>query len=196
MVKSRINSDFINKVDFTKVSEGKAKDIILRAIIDPDQRVSTSEEIYTNLFLNATVDDANYLLQAIIDSDFNLATGHIGRRIIYITSGGHIEPFLNNGGFTKLEIVEKQRKEKEFFDFKMSKIKHYTYWPLFILAVISTMLGIYNIHNNLKPDLRYLNLEQEVDTLKVNLSTIENLQTKIRKIDSTLNTLNAPKKTK
>lgn len=159
------------KIDFNEISFEKAKDIILAALIS-NNKLLNSTQFKEELFTNASLEDINFLLKSILESELNLLKGYVGRQV-YITSIGNIKPFLKNGGFEKMHSKNIQNERKDFYDYKISRGKYYTFWFLIIFSSIVSFINCYKFY---------------VDYTSKDSSTYEErihkLEEKIQKLDS------------
>ena len=110
------------KLDINSISDGKAKDIILESIVRTENNLKQTEEFQKELFLNATLDDVNFLLKSIVDSKLDLIKVYSGNKT-YVTSIGHINPFLKKGGFEKIEAELKKAESKEILEIENLKLQ-------------------------------------------------------------------------
>mgnify|MGYP006956294580 CR=1 FL=1 len=110
------------KLDINSISDGKAKDIILESIVRTENNLKQTEEFQKELFLNATLDDVNFLLKSIVDSKLDLIKVYAGNKT-YVTSIGYINPFLKKGGFEKIEAELKKAESKEILEIENLKLQ-------------------------------------------------------------------------
>ncbi len=95
------------------ISEGQAKDIILRYCVEKGNGIISSTELKSELFPEFSIDIVNLLLQKIGNAIDPIATVRMDSRTKYITTNGVTEMFLNQGGFTQSEKDEELRKERD-----------------------------------------------------------------------------------
>lgn len=162
------------KPDFKNISIGKAKDLILESIVREENRLKQSEE-FLHEFSNATLKDINFSLKSIVDSNLDLINVYFGNQT-YITKVGHIRPFLQSGGFQKIEELEKQKNRKEVVDFKISKFKYYTFWPFFVFALFGFGLSIYNFVETQKKQDNVNRTEQRIKKLETEIKHLHILK--------------------
>lgn len=133
------------KIDFNEISFEKAKDLILAALISSNNKLLNSTQFKEELFINASLEDVNFLLKSILESEFNLLKGSVGKQV-FITSIGNIKPFLKNGGFEKINSKNIQNERKDFYDYYISRGKYYTFWFLIIFSSIVSFISCYKFY--------------------------------------------------
>ena len=94
------------------ISEGQAKDMILKYCLEKENRTISSNELKTELFPDFSIDIVNLLIEKIGNAVDPIATVKMNSRTKYIITNGITEMFMQQGGFTQSEIKEKQSKEK------------------------------------------------------------------------------------
>jgi hypothetical protein len=129
-----------------KISHGKKKDLILDYIIK--NKGGSSQEIQRDLFPDFSIEDINFLLKEIEIHETELIKMYFGSTTSYVTKIIFAKPFLDRGGFEKIEAKEQIQNRKDLYDFKVSKFKYYTFWPLFVIAIIGFILSLYNFTNS------------------------------------------------
>ena len=159
------------KEDFKNISIGKAKDIILESIIRKENNLKQTKEFQKELFVNASLDDVNFLLKSIIDSKLDLIKVYFGNET-YITAIGHINPFLKNGGFEKIEVEEKWKKQKEYIDFKTSNLKLKTFFPLLGITLITFLFSTFNFIKNQSTSENTIQQEQRIEKMEAELTKL------------------------
>lgn len=97
-----------------------------------------------------------------------------------IEKHGSLSEYLE---FENKQVVEKNRieqikKEKLYFDAKISKWKYYTFWPLFILAIFGGGYSVYDITERLtksktNQSMQLPKLETELELSKSHTLTLD-----------------------
>lgn len=185
------------------ISEGEAKDMILKYALENKDRAISSSEIKKIVLKNLEIDDINYLLRKIYNIDDQVADVHISDINCSIIATGITKKFLEQGGFTQyeknkqLQILkenERQRieQEKASIELRLKKWQIKTFWWVFVFAVIGSILSIYNFINiispsqsELKQDEKILKIESELSKLQILISNQKN--------DTILNIYNSEK---
>lgn len=168
------------------ISDGKAKDLILSYGLECSKTPRlklTYDAIKKNVLSSKTIQEIEYLVKQIEESEHNPAKIKIGRWEIYFLDTSDIKGFLKNGGFEKIEKKEKRKEEKEKIDFRVSKFKYYTFWPLFGIAILSAFYSGYRFFiENPKTSKSIKELQQttekmakEVDKLQISISNQKSL---------------------
>jgi len=165
-----------------KISEGKKKDLILEHIIaNPG---ASSKEIKEKLFPEHSIEDITILLKEIEMTNPELIKFYFGVTTTYATKVLFAKPFLKKGGFEKIEQEEGIQKRKYNFDFKLSKFKYYTFWPIFIFAFIGFGLSLYNFINNLSPSEKTKQQEQRIEKMESELNKLQTYILEQKNLDS------------
>ncbi|TDD96145.1 hypothetical protein [Flavobacterium cellulosilyticum] len=181
------------KLDIKSISNGKAKDIILESIVRKENNLKQTKEFQKELFLNATLDDVNFLLKSIVDSKLDLIKVNFGNET-YVTEIGHINPFLKNGGFEKIEAEEIQKNRKDIIDFKISNFKYYTFWPLFLFAFVGFGFSVSNFISNRKNQENTKLKEQRIEQMELELTKLQTSILNQKNLDSLHNPKGLTKK--
>lgn len=180
------------------ISEGEAKDLILKYCIDNNKGLISSNELRKELFPNDSIDLVNLLLEKIDNTYDRVADVRMNSRTKYISSNGITSVFLEQGGFTKSERDAAELKEKEAekeriefekttIDLRLKKWQVKTFWPIFIFAFIGFGFGVYNFINSLSTskdtterEERIEKMESELEKLRISISgqkSIDSLHT-------------------
>ncbi|WP_298902638.1 hypothetical protein [uncultured Psychroserpens sp.] len=132
------------------MTDGQAKDLILKSIIRKENNLTTLYGFHSELFPEKSKSYVKSLIIEIEKSGFELANfHHSSAGNILVTRIGIIEPFLEKGGFEKIEKKEKRKEQKEKFDFNISKWKYHTFWWFFALAIFGGGYSAYDFINGL-----------------------------------------------
>ncbi len=93
-------------------------------------------------------------------SEFGLISKN--RTIIILTEKGN--DFI---GFVKTKEQTILNHRKSLIDFKISKFKYYTFWPVFIFGLLGFIFGLYNFFNEKKSsDVSQKELTEKINQLK------------------------------
>ena len=144
------------------------KDKILKAMISNPNKGNkdlffTPKSLKEYLFSDLNNDQVELLIKEIIEEKPELIRIVESRFVsgLAILPTGNVDSFLSKGGFTKIEkdnlASEKRISEKDSLEFEKSKIdlrlKRWqlkTFWWFFGIAVLGSVLGIYNFINGSK----------------------------------------------
>lgn len=147
------------------ISEGQAKDMILKYCVDNGSLIS-SEELKRNLFPEFDIDIINLLIDKIDQSYDNVAETRSNKRTSYIRATGITSAFLKQGGYAQSELnneIELQKNlerenlelEKTKVDLKLAKetLKEFprTKWFARIGFIIGIILLLKELYVILKP---------------------------------------------
>ena len=92
------------------MTEGEAKDIILRHVAEKMGHTFTVSDIQAELFQENTHDEIFLILQRIRNTVDPVAEVHIGETSGYIEATELTKIFLAQGGFTAVEQKEKKKR--------------------------------------------------------------------------------------
>jgi len=170
------------------ITEGQAKDLILKYALKNGDKTISAHEIQKEVLPEITEDEVEFLFEKIQNTDDKVADVKISEWNCLITATGITKRFIDQGGFTKSEKDAAELKEKgakkeriEFensvIDLKLKKWQLKTFWWIFGFAVIGSGLSLYNFINNLSPsknvkqqEERIEKMESELEKLKISIS--------------------------
>ncbi len=162
------------------ISHGKKKDLILDYIVKNNG--ASSQEIQNDLFPDSSIEDITFLLKEIVIHEPELIKMYFGMTTSYVTKVVFAKPFLDRGGFEKIENKEHIQNRKDDFDFKVSKFKYYTFWWFFAFALIGFGLSVYNFTNSLNNEKVIVNTvtktSQNTLEIKKSQTSVSNHNTK------------------
>lgn len=109
------------------LTEGQAKDEILKYCVSQKHGNISSTELKSELFPNTHVDVIKNLLQKISNESNGIATVNLKSRSKYISTNGATQMFLDEGGFTKIELESNSKlnflEAKEILEFENLKLQ-------------------------------------------------------------------------
>ena len=180
------------------ISEGEAKDLILKYALENTEGHITSNDVKKNVFKDSNIDEIEFLFEKIKNTVDKVADVRISEYNCIIIATGITKVFLENGGFTKTEKdnLELKRKEteknliefeKSIIDLKLKKWQLKTFWWIFGFAIIGSGLSVYNFINNLLPSKNEVKQEQKIEEMELELSKLRILVLNQKRVDSLSN---------
>jgi hypothetical protein len=182
--KSHKNRTLIKMEENIKIiSEGVAKDLILKYALENIEGHITSYDIQKNVFKDSSIDEIEFLFEKIKNTVDRVADVRISEHNCIIIATGITKIFLGNGGFTKTEKdnLELKRQEteriliefeKSTIDLKLKKWQLKTFWWIFGFAIIGSGLSVYNFINNLLPSKNEEQQAQKIEQMESELSKL------------------------
>jgi len=171
------------------ISEGKKKDLILKYIIEcNDNKIgASSSEIKRDVLKNVSIVDIEFILKEIENHKPELIKMYFGSTTSYVTKVLFAKPFLDRGGFEKIELKESRQNRKDFLDFNVSKFKFYTFWPIFIFAFVGFWFSVSNFVNNRKNQESAKGQEQRIEQMELELTKLRTSILNRKNLDSLRN---------
>ena len=160
------------------LSEGKKKDLILKYIVEryAERIGSSSEEIQKNVLPYSSIEDINFLLKEIENHETELIKMYFGSSTSYVTKVTFAKPFLDRGGFERIENKQNRQNRKDFLDFNVSKFKYYTFWPIFIFAFVGFGFSVYN----------FMNSRENLENTKLQKERIDKMESELIKLQTSI----------
>ncbi|BFP39548.1 hypothetical protein FGF1_03930 [Flavobacteriaceae bacterium GF1] len=110
----------------------------------------------------------------------SIPTTGLSRSLIRVNT--YTPTFKENGGFlnefhkmVKKNKLDAKLREKEINDARLSKWKVKTFWPLFAIAIVGTILSIYNFILNQRASKDEEQLELRIEQMESELSRLRTL---------------------
>jgi len=186
--------------DIKNITEGEAKDMILKYALSKNGEVVSSHAIQKEVLPEISTDEVELLFKRIQNSIDEVAEVTISEYNCFIESTGITQKFINQGGFFQSEketkeLEKKQAKldelefEKSIIDLRLKKWQVKTFWPIFFFAIIGTGLGVYNFINSFSPSKDSEIVEKRVEKMEVELKKLHSTIS----IQKTKDSLNKPK---
>jgi hypothetical protein len=177
-----------------EVSNGEAKDRILKYILENNDRIIHASEINEKVLTGTSLAEIEILLERMLTVD-KIAEIVISDYSHCIRANKLTEVFINQGGFTKVEkdeaiLKEKEHKNKQIeiqnssIDLQLKKWQRNTYWFLFIIAVVGFGLSICTFKKNLSFPESIEKLENKIEKMELELVKLQTSISVQKNIDS------------
>ncbi len=116
---------------------------------------------------------------------------------LYLTKFGK-SVISHYGGWSKYLEIDKIKSDrierKNIFDFRISKFKYFTFWPVFIFAFVGFVFSVFNFINNQENQENAKLQEQQIEQMEVELTKLQTSILNQKNLDSLRNSKELTKK--